>query len=280
MSTAITPEHAGVALARRVAEHLPHRNGHGWTVTAHTAWWTTRPAARLTQTGRTGAVIVALHTWRTELAFQVGDEGPYAPDVVSDRLSPKSIAREILRLVLPRLDDAALEHHHRPTDSAPLRQGHLSRIADALRAQGAGPTSGPGALRNSDALSWDNGSGVRYRATLVGMNPAVDLAMSGPVATVEAILPLFLDEASLDTRRTRGVTSALGRRLAAHLAPYTTVDRLDDGGLSIGTARGPFGYVAPPADPGAPVDDDSEVTVELHGVGVDHLTALAPLLTR
>ncbi|WP_086822397.1 hypothetical protein [Streptomyces sp. NRRL B-24572] len=281
MSTVIAPGHAGLALAHRIAEHLPHRDGRAWTAAAYSAWWTTRPAARLTQTGRAGAVIVAVHAWRTEVAFQLDGREPYGPDVVTDRLAPQSIAREILRLVLPRLDDAtALAQAPAPAGAAPVRLAHLGLIGAALRAHGAEPAERRGPLVHSNSLVWQSGSGVGYRATLVGANPAVDLALSGPIREVGAVLPLFLDEPAKLPRRVRGVKTALGRRLAAHLTQFTTADRLDDGGLSIGTASGPFGYVAPPSDPGASVGDSSSVVAELHGVGIDHLIALAPLLAR
>ncbi|WP_435060229.1 hypothetical protein [Streptomyces sp. bgisy060] len=279
MSTAITPTHLGMALAQRIVEHLPHRDGHPWTATAYSAWWTTRPATRLTQTGRTGALIVAAHPWRTEIAWQLDDREPYGPDLATDRITAQPLAREILRLVLPRLDDAtALRQAYRPDEAAPVRLAQLGRISSALRTYGAAAAEQPGPLARSDSLAWRSGSAVQYRVTLVGVNPAVDLSLTGPVRAVEAVLPLFLDEPAKLPRRVRGVKTALERRLAAHLTQFTTVDRLDDGGLSIGTSSGPFGYVAPPADPGAPVNDSSPVVAELHGVGIDHLVQLAPAL--
>ncbi|MEU8540841.1 hypothetical protein AB0C52_12790 [Streptomyces sp. NPDC048717] len=281
MNTVMTPDHAGLALAHRIAECLPHRDGHAWTAAVYSAWWTTRPAARLTQSGRTGAVIVAVHPWRTEIAFQLDDREPYGPDLVTDRTAPQPVTREILRRVLPLLDDAtAAAQGPRPADAAPVRLEHLRRVGAVLRAHGVEPAEGRGMLAHSSALDWRGASGARYWATLVGSNPAVDFMFRGPVRELEAVLPLFLDEPSGLPRRVRGVKSAVERRLAAHLTRFATVEPFAVTGLSIDTVKGPHGFAVSICAPGAPVTDDSPALAELHGVGADFLISLVPLLTR
>ncbi|MDI3409282.1 hypothetical protein [Streptomyces cavernicola] len=282
MATATAPAASAPALAQLVAERLPHRDGHAWTVAPYQAWWTTRPAARLTQSGRTGALIIAVHPWRTEVAWQLDGREPYEPDLALDRIAPQPVARETLRLVLPRLDDAAAVPFAQPSASEAqrIRLLHLNLIGTAIRAQGTATANRVGIQPNSDVMGWRTG-GLRYAVTLVGANPACDLSVIGPVAVVEKVLEEFLPERPAFTPRfPMSVRPGLVRRVAAHLVQFTDVDQLDDGGLSFGTATGPFGYVAPPADPITRVRDTTPATAELHGVGIDHLVHLAPLLTR
>ncbi|MFE2157046.1 hypothetical protein ACFW9M_04445 [Streptomyces lydicus] len=282
MATATVPVTAAPALAHRVAERLPHHDGHAWTVAPYAAWWTARPAARLTQAGRLGALILAEHSWRSEIAWQLDDREPFEPDLTLDRMAPEPVTREILRLVLPRLDDAsAVAHAYRPAVAERARLRHLNLIGSAVRAQGAATLNLVGIQPNSHVVAWGN-QGVRYTVTLVGANPACDLSVTGSVAAVERVLPHFLPEPAPQTPRypMHGVRTALGRRLAAHLVQFTTIDQLDDGGLTFGGSTGPFGYVAPPADPVARVRDTTPVAAELHGVGIDHLVHLAATLAR
>ncbi|WP_158761496.1 hypothetical protein [Streptomyces sp. NRRL S-146] len=284
MATVPAPVTAAPALAHRVAEYLPHRRGHAWTAAPYAAWWTTRPAARLTQHGRLGALIVAEHYARTEIAWQAPGREPYEPDLSTDRLAPKPVAREILRLILPRLDDAISAvtcAHPSVPEAAHSRMSSLNAIGDTLRAHGAVTDNRVGVRPNSHTLTWGSRE-MRYAVTLVGANPACDLSVSGHVAAVEKVLEEFLPERPALTPRfpMRGVSNRLGRRVAAHLVQFTPIEQLDDGGLSFGAATGPFGYVAPPTDPIARVRDTTHVTAELHGVGVDHLVRLAPLLAR
>lgn len=282
MATATAPEAAAPALAHLVAARLPHRDGHAWTAAPYRAWWTTRPAARLTQAGRPGTLILAAHPWRTDIAYQSERREPYTPDLHLDRLAPEPVAREVLRLVLPRLDDAVAADLSQPPSSklaAQLRLHHLGLVGAAVRAQGAATLCRPGQQPNSDVLSWAC-SGVRYTVTLFGTNPGCDLTLTGPVSDVERVLPLFLPEAAARTPRfpLRSVNTRLGRRVAAHLVQFTDIEQLDDGGLSFGGVSGPFGYLAAPADPVARVRDSTLVTVELYRVGVDHLMHVAPRL--
>lgn len=282
MATATAPVTAAPALAHRVAERLPHREGNAWTVAPYAAWWTTRPAARLTQAGRSGALILAAHPWRTEIGWQLDDREPYAPDLALDRMAPEPVVRESLRLVLPRLDDAAaVAYAHRPAEAEHARLRHLNLIGSAVRAHGAATLNHVGVQPNSHYVAWGS-AGVQYAVSLVGANPACDLSVTGPVAAVERVLPLFLPEPADQTPRfpVRDVRTRLSRRLAAYLVQFTPVDQLDDGGLTFGGATGPFGYVAPPADPIARVRDTTPVAAELHGVGIDHLVHLAALLSR
>ncbi|WP_030780735.1 hypothetical protein [Streptomyces sp. NRRL S-920] len=280
MATATAPTTVSPALAHSVAKRLPHRDGNAWKVAPYAAWWTTRPAARLTQAGRPGTLILAVHPWRTDIAWQLDDREPYEPDLTLDRMASEPVVREILRLVLPRLDDAAaLAYSDRPTEAENARLRHLDLVGSAVRAQGPATLYRAGDQPNSNVVAWGN-AGMRYAVTLVGANPACDLTVTGPVASVERVLPMFLPEAPAATPRfpMRSITTRLGRRLATHLVQYTDVDQLDDGGLSFGAATGPFGYIAPPTDPVARVRDTTPVVAELHGVGIDHLVHLAARL--
>ncbi|MFI6686657.1 hypothetical protein [Streptomyces sp. NPDC050485] len=282
MTTVATPIATVPAFAHRVAERLPHRSGTPWAAEPYSAWWTTRPAARLTQAGRTGALIVAEHPWRTDVAWQLDDREPYAPDLTVESISPVLIARETLRLVLPRLDDAmAVTYTDRRDEASRRRLCHLDLIGSALRAQGAATYNHVGVHPNSNVLSWST-QGVRYAVTLIGANPACDMSVTGPAEAVERTLAHFLPEPTGRAPRfpLRGISTRLGRRLAAHLGQFTTVEQLDDDGLTFGGCNGPFGYIAPPADPAARVRDSTPVAAELYGVGIDHLVHLAPRLAR
>ncbi|MFP3991043.1 hypothetical protein U9R90_26955 [Streptomyces sp. E11-3] len=282
MATATASTTGTPALAHRVAEQLPHRDGNAWTAAPYQAWWTTRPAARLTQTGRPGALILAAHPWHTDIAWQLDDREPYKPDLTLDRMAPEPVVRETLRIVLPRLDDAAaVTYAHRPAEAEHARLRHLNLIGSAVRAHGAATLNHVGIQPNSHVVAWGSAE-VQYAVTLVGANPVCDLSVTGPVAAVERVLPMFLPEPADQSPRfpMRSIGTRLGRRVAAHLVQYTEVDQLDDGGLTFGTATGPFGYVAPPAGPITCVRDTTPVSAELHGVGIDHLVHLASLLTR
>ncbi|MFE3139689.1 hypothetical protein [Streptomyces scopuliridis] len=281
MAIATTPVTAVPALAHRVAERLPHRDGNAWTTAPYAAWWTTRPAARLVQAGRPGALILVEQPWRTEIAWQLDGREPYEPDLALDRMAPEPVVRETLRLVLPRLDDAAAPSNYPSAEAERTRLRHLDLIGSAVRAHGTTTHNHVGEQPNSNLVAWGS-QDVRYAVTLVGTNPACDLSVTGPVAAVEQLLPLFLPEPAAETPRfpVRDVRTRLARRLAAHLAQFTDVDQLDDGGLTVGGSTGPFGYVAPPADPIARVRDTTPVAAELHGVGIDHLVHLAARLAR
>lgn len=210
------------------------------------------------------------------------DREPYEPDLALDRMAPEPVVREILRLVLPRLDDAAtVAYAYGPAEAEQSRLRHLNLIGRAVRAHGAATLDRVGIQPNSHVVTWGS-AGVQYAVTLVGANPACDLSVTDPVAAVERVLPLFLPEPADQTPRfpVRGVRTRLARRLAAHLVQYTPIDQLDDGGLTVGAATDPFGYVAPPADPTARVRDTTPVAAELHGVGIDHLVHLAATLAR
>ncbi|MFI1012603.1 hypothetical protein [Streptomyces sp. NPDC020965] len=282
MATPTTPLTAPSVLARRVAELLPCRAGIAWTAAPYAAWWTTRPAFRLTQAGRPGALILAAHLWRTEIAWQLDDREPYEPDLTVERRAPEPVVRETLRLVLPRLDDAAaVAYAGRPAAAKGVRLRHLNVIGSEMRAHGAATLNRVGDQPNSHTLSWGH-DGVRYVVTLTGANPGCDVTVAGPVAAVERVLPLFLPEPAARTPRLPldDIGTSLGRRVAAHLAQFTDVDQLDDGALAFGDKTGPFGYVAAPCGLSARVRETTPVAAEVHGVGVDHLVHLAPLLTR
>ncbi|MFD7334875.1 hypothetical protein ACFV98_02580 [Streptomyces violascens] len=276
-----TPIATAPAFARRLAERLPHRSGAAWAAEPYSAWWTTRPAARLTQAGRRGALIVVEHSWSTEFAWQLDGREPYTPDLSVESISSVGVARETLRFVLPRLDDAtAATSTERHDETSRRRLVHLDLIGSALRAHGAATDTPVGVQPNSSVLRWSAG-GMRYAVTLVGANPTCDVSVTGPAKAVERTLTHFLAQSWRSPRLPlRDIRTRLGRRLAAHLRQFTTVDQLDDDGLTFGESSGPFGYIAPPADPAARVRDTTPVAAELYGVGIDHLVHLAPLLAR
>ncbi|MGW3628027.1 hypothetical protein [Streptomyces sp. NPDC000880] len=266
-------------LAARVAALLPARNGQPWAVEPYAAWWTTKPAARLTQSGR--ALVLVEHPWRTDVAWQFPGREPYEPDLRIHRMAPEPIAREILRSMLPDLDDEAAAH----ATSGPRALGRLetlNEIGSAIRGRGLVTHNHIGLMPNSSVVAWGTPAGVRYAVTLHGTNPKCDVTITGPLVAVQRALPVFLPGAADSTPRypLRGISGRLARRLAAHLVQFTDVEQLDDGGLAIGIATGPYGYAAPALDPTARVCDTTPVSVDMHGVGVDLLLSLTDQLTR
>ncbi|OEJ21050.1 hypothetical protein [Streptomyces subrutilus] len=268
-------------LAEGLAAALPARGGNPWTVQPYRAWWTIEPAVRLVQ-GLRALVVVADGPWDTEVAWQLPGREPTGPDLRVGSHEAARIARGVLRLVLPVLDDEAAT---RSRPGAPLVMGRLdalNEIGTAIRGRGLATHNHVGLHANSSVLAWGTPSGLRYAVTMHGSNPVCDLSVTGPVRAVERVLPGFLPLPSSRTPRhpMRHIKGRLARRLAAHLVHFTGVDQLDDEGLAIGTATGPYGYVSPALDPVARVRDSTPAAVELHAVGVDLLLSLAAELTR
>ncbi|MFB7403309.1 hypothetical protein ACFCZR_24350 [Streptomyces rubiginosohelvolus] len=284
MTRPTTLTNPAVVLAAKVAALLPERAGTPWTVTPGTAWWSTRPTARLTQGVRT--LVLVAHTWRTDVAWELPDRQPYEPDVRLDRFAPQPIADAVLRLVLPVLDDEIAGRATRPAPGTAPRLALLGEIGHAVRMQGLATHDRAGYLVNTSTLTWGTPSGLRYSVTVHGENPACHVQIQGPVRVLErAVGHLFPAPPTETPRRPlEGVRGRLQRRLAAHLAQFTDVEQLDDGGLAFGAgtagARGPYGYAAPAADPAARVRHESPAAVDVHGVGADLLISLAPHLTR
>ncbi|MGY4936212.1 hypothetical protein ACWD7T_35075 [Streptomyces sp. 900116325] len=282
MTTSVTapvrPACPAQTLAGRVAALLPARAGVPWTVEPYSPWWTARyPAARLVQGPR--ALVLVARTWETDIAWQLPDREPYQPDVRLERLAPASIAREVLRLVLPVLDDEAARTRE---DGSRARLELLAEIGAAMRAQGAATYERGGLLRNTSTVTWASG-GCRYSATLHGTNPVADVQIEGPVRAVERVTTHFLPGAPIQTPRRPvrdAVRGRMQRRMAAFLSQYVDVEQTEQGGLAFGTSPGPYGYAAPAFDPAARVRDTSPVSVDIHGVGVDFLVSLAPQLAR
>ncbi|MGW2550046.1 hypothetical protein [Streptomyces sp. NPDC001635] len=269
-------------LAARVAELLPARAGVPWTVAPHSAWWSMQPTARLDQGGRT--LIVVAHPWRTEVAWQLPDREPYQPDLRLEHLAPAIVAREVLRLVLPVLDD---ERASRPagkgTPRSLARLQLLDEIGHAMRMQGMATYNRVGLLPESSTVVWGTPSGLRFSVTLNGSNPVADMQIQGPVRSLERAVALFLPHPPVKSRSGHvrdQVTGRLQRRMAAHLVQFTDVEQIDGGGIAFGSGKGPYGYAAPAADPAARIRDTSLAAVDLHGVGVDLLLSLASSLAR
>ncbi|MEU9355073.1 hypothetical protein AB0D65_29765 [Streptomyces griseoloalbus] len=266
-------------LAEHVAALLPARAGVPWTVESYKPWWTARhPAARLVQGER--ALVLVARPWDTQVGWQLPAREPHRPDAQLETIAPARIAREVLRLVLPVLDDEAA--HARQDDPARARLELLAEIGAAMRAQGAATYERGGLLRNTSSVTWAS-SGCRYSATLHGTNPVADVQIEGPVRAVERATAHFLPEAPSRTPRRPvrdAVRGRMQRRMAAFLSQYADVEQTDRGGLAFGTRPGPYGYAAPALDPAARVRDTSPASVDIHSVGVDFLVSLAPQLAR
>lgn len=274
----VHPDFSALTLAERVAELLPVRAGVPWTVEPYTAWWTARyPAARLVQGDR--ALVLVARPWETEIGWQLPDREPYRPDHVFTTVAPDRIAREVLRLVLPVVDDEAART--RQSDDARARLGLLYEIGHAMRAQGVATYERGGLLVNTSSITWAS-SEVRYSVTLHGSNPVADVQIEGPVRAVERAVTHFLPARPQEPKTwpMRGIRGRMQRRMAAFLAQYVTVEQTDAGGIAFGSRPGVYGYAAPAMDPYARVRDTSPASVDLHGVGVDFLIALAPHLAR
>ncbi|MCX4976500.1 MULTISPECIES: hypothetical protein [unclassified Streptomyces] len=266
-----------VTLAARVADLLPERAGSPWTVEPYGAWWSAKPAARLVQDGR--ALIVVAHTWRTEIGWQLPDREPYEPDLRIERMAPEPIARDVLRLVLPVVDDEAARRAH----GGPRVMGRLellNEIGHAVRLQGLATYNRVGLLVNTSTLAWGAPSGLRYSVTLHGTNPACDVQIEGPVRALERAITHFMPEAAPARPEVPLVRGRLQRRMAAFLARYGDVEQTDTDGLAFGNRPGPYGCFAPAFDSAARAHDSAPASVDLHGVGVDFLVSLAPHLAR
>ncbi|MFK0279480.1 hypothetical protein ACIQVL_03265 [Streptomyces sp. NPDC090499] len=264
-------------LAEHVAALLPQRAGIPWTVEPYAPWWTARhPAARLVHGTR--ALVLVARPWDTEIGWQLPDREPTRPDLKLATVAPAGIAREVLRLVLPVVDDEAARTRE---DVSRARLELLYEIGNAMRAQGAVTYERGGLLVNTSTVTWSS-SGLRYSATLHGSNPACDVQIEGPVRAVERAVARFLPAKPLvpKTWPMRNVQGRLQRRMAAFLAQRVDVEQADAGGIAFGTRPGVYGYAAPALDSAARVRDTSPASVDLHGVGVDFLVSLAPRLAR
>ncbi|MFI1532122.1 hypothetical protein [Streptomyces griseus] len=273
-----------VDLAAQVAALLPERAGIPWTVEPGTAWWSTRPTARLAQGAR--SLVLVAHPWSTDVAWELPDREPYEPDVRLDRMAPQPIADAVLRLVLPVLDDEIAGMVRRAAPRTAPRLALLGEIGHAVRLQGLATYDRAGYLVNTSTLTWGTPSGLRYSVTIHGENPACHVQIQGPVRDLEQAVARFFPAPPDETPRRplEGVRGRMQRRLAAHLAQFTDVEQLDDGGLAFGAgtagARGPYGYAAPAADPAARVRHESPAAVEIHAAGADLLLSLVSHLTR
>ncbi|MFG2986179.1 hypothetical protein ACGFYQ_33845 [Streptomyces sp. NPDC048258] len=269
------------ALAVRVAALLPARNDQPWTVEPYAAWWSTHPAARLVQAER--ALILVTGSGQTEVAWEAAGREAYEPDVRLASVAPELIAREVLRLVLPVLDDEAASRARPGGRQVIGRLQALHEIGWAIRERGPATHNHVGLHANSSVLAWGTPSGVRFAVSMHGTNPVCDVSVTGPVRAVERVLPLFLPMPGAETPRypLRRIRGRLLRRLASHLVQFTAVDQLQgEGGMAFGTGSGPYGYAAPALDPAARVRDSTPVSVDLHGVGIDLLLSRAGQLTR
>lgn len=267
--------------ARKLAEHvaalLPARAGVPWTVEPYSPWWTARhPGVRLIQGERALVLVANSHTWNTEVGWQLPDREPFRPDFTFHSSHPDVVAREVLRLVLPVLDDEAARTRE---DASRARLELLYEIGTAMRAQGAATYERGGLLVNTSTVTWSS-SGLRCSATLHGGNPVADVQIEGRVRTVERAVARFLPEPADGRQAPQGIRGRLQRRMAAFLARYGDLEQTEQGGLAFGTRPGPYGYAAPARDAAARAHDTTPASVDLHGVGVDFLVSLAPLLAR
>lgn len=278
VTTPTRPACPAQTLAGGVAALLPERTGLRWTVESYAAWWSTRPAARLVQGDR--ALILVAYPWNTDVAWQLPDREPTRADLRLDRMAPAPIAREVLRLVLPVLDDEAAG---RAGEGGPRLMGRLellNEIGHAMRLQGVATYNRVGLLANTSTLAWGAPSGARFSVTAHGTNPECHVSITGPTLAVERALAPFLPEAAPRRTEMPRVRGRLQRRMAMVLARHGRVEQTDEDGLAFGTRPGPYGYVAPARDPLARAHDTTETSVDLHGIGADLLISLAPQLSR
>ncbi|MFJ4084959.1 hypothetical protein ACIP2Z_39200 [Streptomyces iakyrus] len=284
MTASVTAPAPTVCPAHTLAEHvaalLPARAGVPWTVEPYAPWWTARhPGVRLVQGTRALVLVANGHAWTTEVGWQLPDREPYRPDFTFRASRPDIVAREILRLVLPVLDDEAAAARE---DVSRARLELLYEIGTAMRAQGAATYERGGLLVNTSTVTWSS-SGLRYSATLHGSNPLCGVQIEGPVRAVERAVALFLPVAPgsrSGDMRGLGIRGRLPRRIAAFLARHVDIEQTDQGGIAFGSRPGVYGYAAPAADPAARVRDTTPASVDLHAVGVDFLVSLAPHLAR
>ncbi|MER6109302.1 hypothetical protein [Streptomyces hirsutus] len=284
MSTTTVAPSPVHTLAAQVAALLPARAGTPWTVEPYAPWWTARhPGVRLVQGKRALILVRNGHAWTTQLGWQLPDREPYGPDVTLNTTAPAAVAREILRLVLPVLDDEAAG---RAAAGGPRVMGRLellNEIGHTLRLQGVATYNRAGLLADTSTLAWTAPSGVRYSVTLHGTNPVGHVQIDGPVRAVEKAVTCFLPAVpSGRPQAPAGVRGRLQRRMAAVLARHTTVEQTEQGGLAFATGPGPgpYGYAAPARDAQARAHDTTPASVDVHGVGVDFLISLAPQLCR
>lgn len=281
MSTATAPTRPACP-ARTLAEHvaalLPARAGVPWTVEPYSPWWTARnPGARLVQGTRALVLVANGHAWTNEIGWQLPGREPTRPDHTFTTSAPDVVAREILRLVLPVLDDEAARTLE---DATRARLELLYEIGNAMRAQGAATYERGGLLVNTSTVTWSS-SGLRYSATLHGANPVADVQIQGPMRALERAIAHFLPEAAPDRPAVpAGIRGRLERRMAQVLARHGHVEQLEQKGLAFGSGPGPYGHVAPALDPAARAHDITPASVDIHGVGVDFLVSLAPHLAR
>ncbi|MGW4087035.1 hypothetical protein ACWEGS_28785 [Streptomyces sp. NPDC004822] len=285
MTAPVTAPTRPACPARTLAEHvaalLPARAGLPWTVESYAPWWTARhPAARLVQGKRALVLVANGSAWTTEIGWQLPDREPYRPDLTLPTSAPHVVAREILRLVLPVVDDEAAVYVLEAA-TARVRLELLYEIGAAMRAQGAATSERGGLLVNTSTVTWSS-AGLRYSATLHGTNPLCDVQIEGPVRAVERAVARFLPGRPPEPKTwpMRHVRGRLARRLAAFLAQRVDVEQTEHGGIAFGSRPGVYGYAAPAADPAARVRDTSPASVDLHGVGVDLLVSLAPHLAH
>jgi hypothetical protein len=281
MTPPVTAPAPAVCPARTLAEHvaalLPARAGVLWTVEPYSPWWTARhPGVRLAQGTRALVLVANGSTWNTEVGWQLPDREPDRPDFTFHSARPDVVAREVLRLVLPVLDDEAARTVE---DASRARLELLYEIGTAMRAQGAATYERGGLLVNTSTVTWSS-SGLRYSATLHGSNLVADVQIEGPVRAVERAIACFLPEPADGRQVPQGIRGRLQRRMAAFLARYGDLEQTEQGGLAFGTRPGPYGYAAPARDAAARAHDTTPASVDLHGVGVDFLVSLAPLLAR
>ncbi|MGW2496196.1 hypothetical protein ACWCV2_17060 [Streptomyces pseudogriseolus] len=268
-------------LAEALAARLPLRAGLPWTIEPYRAWWTVRyPTVRMVQGGR--ALVLVARPWETQVGWQLPDREPYRPDLHLESISPAVVAREVMRLVLPVLDDEAAGRAEKDGPRVMGRLELLNEIGHAMRLQGAPTYNRIGLLPNTSTLAWSAPSGARYSATLHGTSPVADVQIQGPVRAVEKAVTYFLPPAAEGRPEIPRVRGRLQRRLAAVLARHGQVEQTDQGGLafSTGYGPGPYGYATPAADAKARAHDTTPASIDLHNVGADFLISLAPQLCR
>ncbi|MFJ9379369.1 hypothetical protein [Streptomyces sp. NPDC101455] len=263
-------------VAERIAEALPPRNGQAWSAQAVDAWWSTAPAAQLTQGDR--ALIVVARPWHTEVAWTTSDREPDRPDLKVESLSVPVLTGAILRRLLPEVDaHLAAQRQSGATDGLLAWRESITAMTDLITALALPGVRAPSLHSDTSSTSVEvtlpSGVHARFgRRT----DPLLSLHLTGSVRALELLLPVFLP-APTDASHSMltDVRGRYARRFAAHLARFTTYGQRSDGAVDFTGGGYIRGTIAAPRDPKARVQDYSPAAVQFGGVGFDWMLANA-----
>ncbi|UQA96702.1 hypothetical protein [Streptomyces halobius] len=105
-------------------------------------------------------------------------------------MAPEPVVRETLRLVLPRLDDAAaLVSAHGPAEAKCARLRHLNLIDSTVRVHGAATVNHVGIQPNSHLVAWGNQTPWRARPTRTRRKPQAPSTLPSPAPPLPVAAP-------------------------------------------------------------------------------------------